>query len=118
MRSGTGQRACTVSLRKLKAFGIVVRLDQEPALRVCLVSQTMLLSYSALFEVWAYGRVEGLVHSVNSTFCASSFKSLQSQQKKNGGSEVKSLPGLTPYTDSLIYDVHPSILFQQCHLCL
>lgn len=47
--------ACTVSVRKLKAFGIVVRLDPEPALRVCLVSKTMLLSYSELFEVRACG---------------------------------------------------------------
>lgn len=47
--------ACTVSLRELKAFGIVVRLNPEPALRVCLVSQTMLLNYSTLFEVWACG---------------------------------------------------------------
>lgn len=47
--------ACTVPQRELKAFGIVVRSDPEPALRVCLVSQTMLLSYSALFEVRACG---------------------------------------------------------------
>lgn len=47
--------ACTVSLRELKAFGIVVSLDSEPALRVCLMSQTMLLSYSTLFEVRACG---------------------------------------------------------------
>lgn len=48
--------ACvSVSLRELKAFGIVVRLDPEPTLRVCLVSQTMLLSYSTLFEVRACG---------------------------------------------------------------
>lgn len=32
---------CTVSLRGPKAFGIMVRLDPEPALRVCLKSQTM-----------------------------------------------------------------------------
>lgn len=47
--------ACAVSLRGLKAFDIVVGLNLEPALRVCLVSQTMLLSYSALFEVRACG---------------------------------------------------------------
>ena len=47
--------ACSVSQREVKAFGIVVRLDPEPALRVCLVSETMLLSYSALFEVRACG---------------------------------------------------------------
>ena len=47
--------ACTVSLRELKAFGIVVSLDSEPALRVCLVSETMLLNYSTLFEVRACG---------------------------------------------------------------
>lgn len=46
---------CTISLRELKAFGVVVRMDPEPVLRVCLVSQTMLLSYSALFEVRACG---------------------------------------------------------------
>ncbi len=50
--------ACTAALRELKAFGTVVRLDPEPALRVCLVSQTMLLSYSALFEVRVCGWVE------------------------------------------------------------
>lgn len=47
--------ACTVSQREVKAFGIVVRLDAEPALRVCLMSQTMLLSYNTLFEVRACG---------------------------------------------------------------
>lgn len=55
---GIGEEACAVSLRELKAFGIVVRLDRAPVLRVCLVSETMLLSHSTLFEVRACGRVE------------------------------------------------------------
>lgn len=46
----------------------------------------------------------GLVHIVSSTFSASSFKSLQSKQNKNGGSEVKSLMGLPVYTHSSVYD--------------
>lgn len=33
--------ACTVSLRRPEAFGMVVRQEPEPELRVCLVLQTM-----------------------------------------------------------------------------
>lgn len=47
--------SCSVSPREFKAFGVVVRLDHEPILRVCLVSQTMLLSYSTVFEVRTCG---------------------------------------------------------------
>lgn len=53
--------SCSVSPREFKAFGVVVRLDHEPILRVCLVSQTMLLSYSTVFEVRTCGW--GLVQS-------------------------------------------------------
>lgn len=53
-----GGIGCTLSRREVKTFGMVVRLDAEPALRVCLVSQTMLLTYSTLFEVRACGSVE------------------------------------------------------------
>lgn len=49
------KESCSVSPRELKAFGVAVRLDHEPILRVCLVSQTMLLSYSTAFEVRACG---------------------------------------------------------------
>lgn len=53
--------SCSVSPREFKAFGVVVRLDHEPILRACLVSQTMLLSYSTVFEVRTCGW--GLVQS-------------------------------------------------------
>lgn len=100
--------ACVVFLREPKAFGVVVRLDPEPALRVCLVSQTMLQSYSTLFEVRACGWVEvqctlwtPLSVPLHLNHCSLDKKTWWLCSQRFNGIDT-------------VYDAFSSIWFQQC----